>query len=172
MQQPKMAYGILFETVWATLRQFGENKELQMGMIAVLHTWGQQLSLHPHLHCIVPGGGINQNGAWKNSRTDGKFLFSVKALSKVFRAKYCEKLKQKMPMEYQKIRKALWEKDWVVFAKRPFGSSKTVVEYLGRYSHKIAISNHRLTDIDEQKVTFSYKVSARRTPSVIIPIIY
>ena len=74
---------------------FGKAKEMQMGMIAVLHTWGQQLSLHPHLHCIVPGGGVNKNGQWKNSRTDGKFLFPVKALSKVFRAKYCAKLKAK-----------------------------------------------------------------------------
>lgn len=86
-------------------------------MIALLHTWGQQLSLHPHLHCIVPGGGTNQNGDWRNSRTDGKFLFSVKALSKVFRAKYCQRLKQKLPVACEKIRKALWEKDWVVFCQ-------------------------------------------------------
>ena len=64
---------------------------------AVLHTWGQQLSLHPHLHCIVPGGGVTKNGEWQNCRTDGEFLFPVKALSKVFRAKYCQKLKEKNP---------------------------------------------------------------------------
>ena len=157
MQEPKMVYGILFETAWATLKSFGKNKEMQMGMIALLHTWGQQLSLHPHLHCIVPGGGINANGKWKKSRTDGKFLFSVKELSKVFRAKYCQRLKQELPVAYEKIRKGLWEKDWVVFAKRPFGSSKSVVEYLGRYSHKIAISNHRIRSVDEQNVVFSYK---------------
>ena len=115
------------------------------------------MSLHPHLHCIVPGGGINADGKWKNSRTDGRFLFSVKALSKVFRAKYCQRLKQELPVAYEKIRKGLWEKDWVVFAKRPFGSSKSVVEYLGRYSHKIAISNHRIRSVDEQNVVFSYK---------------
>ena len=157
MQQPKMVYGILFESAWATLKVFGKNKCLQVGMIALLHTWGQNLSLHPHLHCIVPGGGINQNGEWKNSRTDGKFLFSIKALSMVFRAKFCEKLKQTMPIEYQKIRASLWKQAWGVFAKRPFGSSKSVVEYLGRYSHKIAISNHRIRSVDNQNVVFSYK---------------
>jgi hypothetical protein len=140
-----------------TLQIFGKAKEMQMGMIAVLHTWGQQLSLHPHLHCIVLGGGVNKNAQWQNSRTDGKFLFPVKALSKVFRAKYCAKLKAKLPIQYEQIRKELWRKPWVVFAKKPFGSPKSVVEYLGRYTHKIAISNHRIKSIDYQNVTFDYK---------------
>ena len=133
-----------------------------MGMIAVLHTWGQNLSLHPHLHCIVPGGGVDESGAWKNIRSDGKFLFSVKALSKVFRAKFCEKLKDKNLEEYPKIRRNLWEKPWVVYAKKPFGSPKSVVEYLGRYTHKIAISNQRIRKIDSETVTFSYKITAKK----------
>ena len=133
IHQPKIVYDILFEATWETLQQFGKAKEMQMGMIAVLHTWGQQLSLHPHLHCIVPGGGIGKDGQWKNSRTDGKFLFPVKALSKVFRAKYCQKLKAKEPIKYEQIRQDLWRKSWVVFAKKPFGSPKSVVEYqIGR----------------------------------------
>ncbi len=125
--QPKMVYDILFEATWETLQRFGKAKEIQMGMITVLHTWGQQLSLHPHLHCIVPGGGVDKIGQWKNSRTDGKFLFPVKVLSKVFRAKYCEKLKAKNPIGYEQIRQELWQKPWVVFAKRPFGNAKSVV---------------------------------------------
>ncbi len=157
MHKPKKVYDILFEATWATLQTFGKNREMQMGMIAILHTWGQNLSLHPHLHCIVPCGGVNKDGHWKNSRKDGSFLFSVKALSKVFRAKFCEKLKQKMPIEYQKIRGELWKQPWVVFAKRPFGSSKSVVEYLGRYTHKIAVSNHRIKNIDVQNVAFDYR---------------
>jgi hypothetical protein len=157
MHQPKIVYDILFEATWETLQSFGKAKALQMGMIAVLHTWGQQLSLHPHLHCIVPGGGVDKNGLWKNTKTDGKFLFPVKALSKVFRAKYCQKLKAKLPIEYEKIRQELWGKPWVVFAKKPFGNSKSVVEYLGRYTHKIAISNHRIKNIDAQNVHFEYK---------------
>lgn len=165
LHEPKMLYDTLFETAWETLQTFGKNKNLQMGMIAVLHTWGQNLSLHPHLHCIVPGGGVDENGAWKNIRSDGKFLFSVKALSKVFRAKFCEKLKanlkdkfnENQENEYEKIRQSLWEKPWVVYAKKPFGSPKSVVEYLGRYTHKIAISNGRIRGIDDKTVTFDYK---------------
>ncbi|MDP2058832.1 MAG: IS91 family transposase [Flavobacterium sp.] len=164
MHQPKIVYDTLFETAWETLQQFSKAKEIQAGlaagkagMIAVLHTWGQQLSLHPHLHCIVPGGGVDKQGNWKNIRSDGKFLFPVKALSKVFRAKYCEKLKAKSSIQYEQIRQGLWEKPWVVFAKKPFGSPKSVVEYLGRYTHKIAISNHRIKNIDDQNVTFEYK---------------
>lgn len=155
--QPKLVYDTLFEATWETLKTFGKNKDMQMGMIAILHTWGQNLSLHPHLHCIVPGGGIDKDGVWQNSRTDGKFLFPVKALSKVFRAKYCEKLKNKSPVQYEQIRQALWKKEWVVFAKKPFGNPQSVVEYLGRYTHKIAISNHRIKAIDEKTVTFDYK---------------
>lgn len=157
MHHPKLVYDNLFEATWQTLRQFGKNQGVQMGMIAVLHTWGQNLSLHPHLHCIVPGGGVDKNGQWKNIRADGKFLFHVKALSKVFRAKFCEKLKQQDAVQYQKIREELWQNPWVVFAKRPFGSPKSVVEYLGRYTHKIAISNHRIKSIDNENVTFDYK---------------
>lgn len=157
IHNPKVVYDTLFEATWETLQHFGKAKELQMGMIAVLHTWGQQLSLHPHLHCIVPGGGIDKNANWQNLRTDGKFLFPVKAMSKVFRAKYCQKLKAKAPIHYEQIRQELWQKPWVVFAKKPFGSPKSVVEYLGRYTHKIAISNQRIKSIDNENVTFDYK---------------
>ncbi len=157
IHHPKLVYDTLFEAAWGTLQQFGKTIGLQMGMIGVLHTWGQNLSLHPHLHCIVPGGGVEKQGNWRNVRTDGKFLFPVKALSKVFRAKYCDHLKQKDALQYQNIRAALWEKNWVVFAKRPFGNSNAVVEYLGRYSHKIAISNHRINSIDQHTVSFDYK---------------
>jgi hypothetical protein len=138
--QPKILYDILFESVWETLQTFGKNRGLQSGMIAVLHTWGQNLSLHPHLHCIVPGGVVDGNGDWENIRSDGRFLFPVKALSKVFRAKFCEKLRCKLKEshaeEYEKIRPSLWEKSWVVYAKNLFGSPKSVVEYLGRYTTK------------------------------------
>lgn len=157
IHQPKIVYDTLFEATWETLQTFGKAKDMQMGMITVLHTWGQQLSLHPHLHCIVPGGGLNKDGQWQNSHSKGDFLFPVKALSKVFRAKYCQKLKEKEPIKYEQIRQDLWQKPWVVFAKKPFGSPNSVVEYLGRYTHKIAISNHRIKAVDDQNVTFEYK---------------
>ena len=157
IHNPKLVYDLLFETAWATLKTFGKNKGLQSGMIAVLHTWGQNLSLHPHLHCIVPGGGVNKDGTWNNIRSDGEFLFPVKALSKVFRAKFCAALKERHYEQYLKIQQQLWEKRWVVFAKKPFGNAHSVVEYLGRYTHKIAISNNRIKSIDAQNVTFGYK---------------
>ncbi len=157
IHDPRLVYNMLFEATWATLQDFGNNKGVRMGMIAVLHTWGQNLSLHPHLHCIVPGGGVDKSGNWRNIRSDGKFLFPVKALSKVFRAKYCERLKTQSGEQYERVRESLWQKPWVVFAKRPFGSPKAVVEYLGRYTHKIAISNHRICSVDERQVIFSYK---------------
>lgn len=157
MQHPKLVYDILFESAWATLKAFGKKRTLQTGMIAVLHTWGQNLCLHPHLHCIVPGGGVDKDGGWVNIRSDGKFLYPVKALSKVYRAKFCDALKALNPDNYTKVKKDLWSKQWVVFAKKPFGSSHSVVEYLGRYTHKIAISNNRIQGIDEKNVTFKYK---------------
>jgi hypothetical protein len=157
IHSPKMVYEILFDAAWETLQQFGKNKGVQTGMVSILHTWGQNLSLHPHLHCIVPGGGIDKNGNWQPIRADGKFLFHVKALSKVFRAKFCDKLKKENAFQYQNIREELWQKNWVVFAKRPFGSPNAVVEYLGRYTHKIAISNNRIKEIGNDTVTFAYK---------------
>ena len=156
IHKPKAVYDMLYEASWETLSQFGKTAEVQMGMIAILHTWGQTLSLHPHLHCIVPGGGLDKNGDWKNIRTDGQFLFPVKALSKVFRAKYVAKLRRDQLVSQATIN-TLFQKNWVVYAKRPFGSPKAVVEYLGRYTHKIAISNHRIQSIEKDTVTFGYK---------------
>lgn len=160
LHKPKLVYDTLFEAAWATLLAFAsDSKHLgaRPGMVAVLHTWGQTLSLHPHLHCIVPGGGLTRHGRWKSARSRGKYLFPVKAMSRVYRAKYVQGLKQKMPQLDKQLVKALFGKQWVVYAKRPFSGPEHVVEYLGRYTHKIAISNHRLTAVDEQTVSFSYR---------------
>lgn len=160
LHQPKAVYDALFEAAWGTIRTFGNNPKnlgAATGMIAILHTWGQQLSLHPHLHCIVPGGGINKQGKWRTAKSKGKYLFPVKAMSKVFRAKYVQALHAKISNLDKDLIKDLFKKEWVVFAKRPFGNPKSVIEYLGRYTHKIAISNHRIKNIDEKTITFSYK---------------
>jgi hypothetical protein len=159
---PKELYAILFKTAWQTLRQFGDNPDhlgAMMGMIAVLHTWGQNLSLHPHLHCIVPGGGVTKAGYWRSTKSKGKFLFDVRAMSKVFRAKFVKELRKELPDLTQSLYDALFKKKWVVFAKRPFLKPEYVIEYLGRYTHKIAISNYRIRHIDKVKrtVTFSLK---------------
>lgn len=160
MHRPREVYTCLFEAAWETLQTFGHDPKhlgAQTGMIAILHTWGQQLSLHPHLHCIVPGGGLSQSGKWKTARSKGKFLFPVKALSPVFRAKYVEKLKTKLPDISRELVNALFKKRWVVYAKRPFGHPKAVLEYLGRYTHKVAISNHRIQVVENGLVSFAYK---------------
>ena len=156
MKYPERMYGILFKSAWETLQEFAHDKGLKTGIIAVLHTWGQTLSFHPHLHCIVPGGGTDNRGKWKNIRADGKFLFSVKALSKMFRAKYVSLLRKENIVS-PIVLNNLFCNPWVVFAKRPFAHPAHVIEYLGRYSHKVAISNNRLKDYSNNKVTFSYK---------------
>ena len=157
--QPKAVYDSLFEAAWKTVDCFARDPRhlgAKAGMIAILHTWGQTLSLHPHLHCIVPGGGLTKEGKWKTAKTQGKYLFPVIAMSKVFRAKYIKALKYRIEPEKGLIN-ALFQKKWVVYAKRPFGHPKAVLEYLGRYTHKVAISNHRILDIGQKQTTFSYK---------------
>lgn len=160
LHRPREVYNSLFEAAWDTLQTFGHDPKhlgAQTGMIAILHTWGQQLSLHPHLHCIVPGGGLTQSGQWKTAKTKGKYLFPVKALSPVFRAKYVERLKARIPEVDKQLVNALFAQKWVVYAKRPFGHPKAVLEYLGRYTHKVAISNHRIKSIEDGQVSFGYK---------------
>jgi hypothetical protein len=156
LHKPKMVYDALFRAAWETIEAF-TGKGNKAGMISILHTWGQNLSLHPHIHCIIPGGFVDRNGIWKPSKSDGKFLFPVKAMSMVYRAKYVALLRTSDMEVEQSTFDALFKKEWVVYPKRPFGSPKSVVEYLGRYTHKIAISNHRILSIDDHTVTISYK---------------
>jgi hypothetical protein len=169
-------YDALFESAWATLQKFATDPKwlgAKGGATMVLHTWGQNLMLHPHVHAIVPGGGLGQEGDWvKNKRGGEKFLYPVKALSRVFRAifmkKVCAALQAGLlvlPIEeelqessnYRAWRNDLYHKPWVVYAKRPFGGPKQVIEYLGRYTHKTAISNHRIQEVTDTEVRFSYK---------------
>jgi|SRR5882672_1207240 len=164
MHHPKAMYDLLFRCSKQTIETFaGDPKHLgaQPGMVSVLHTWGQNLSLHPHIHMIVPGGGFTDTGLWKHTKSKGKYLFPVKAMSTVFKHKYMEGLllflKNNQLFMEKAIRKILYNKDWVVYAKRPFAGAAQVIEYLGRYTHKIAISNHRIKNIDAGKVIFVYK---------------
>lgn len=172
----RFMYDALFESAWATLQKFATDPKwlgAKGGATMVLHTWGQNLMLHPHVHAIVPGGGLGQEGDWvKNKRGGEKFLYPVKALSRVFRAifmkKVCAALQAGLlvlPIEeelqessnYRAWRNDLYHKPWVVYAKRPFGGPKQVIEYLGRYTHKTAISNHRIQEVTDTEVRFSYK---------------
>ena len=157
LHNPVGMYNLLFRTVWETMVQFSwTNLHAETGMIAILHTWGQNLSLHPHLHCIVPGGGIDVKGQWKQvriSKTGKAFLFQAENLSGVFRAKFIHGLQKLHPQDKPFIRQ-LYKTNWVVYAKEPFGGPDQVVEYLGRYTHKTAISNHRILSINDAGVRF------------------
>jgi hypothetical protein len=161
LHQPAAMYNILFDSVWATINYFGHDTKwlgAQTGMIAILHTWGQTMTLHPHLHCIVPGGGLTKQNKWKRAKSEGKYLFNVKAMSKVFRGKFIEQLKKRLPQHITAdLLNTLYKQRWVVYAKKPFDSPHSVIEYLGRYTHKIAISNHRLQKQENGKVDFTYK---------------
>jgi hypothetical protein len=161
LYEPKLVYNLLFKTAWQVIKGFSANPKFlgaNSGMIAILHTWGQNLSLHPHLHCIVPGGGIAKSGKWKLAKSKGKYLFPVKAMSKVFRAQFVAELRKELgTQQATAFYENLFKNEWVVFCKRPFLCPSQVVEYLGRYTHKIAISNHRIKEAQDNTVTFSVK---------------
>jgi Putative transposase/Transposase zinc-binding domain len=171
MGHRKLLYKLLFDASSQTLLSFAKDPKYlgaTPGIISVLHTWGQQLSFHPHIHCIVSGGGITNN-EWKEAtRNDWRFLFPVKAMGIVYRAKFMEGLKALLAnqtvipapaTDINALINVVYKKDWVVYAKAPFGGPQAVIEYLGRYTHKVAISNHRISSINDESgtVTFGYK---------------
>lgn len=159
----KKFYNTLFSSVWNTLYTFGYTRYgVESGAIAILHTWGQNLSLHPHIHCLVPTAGITLAGNFKKISKKGKYLYPVKMLSNVFRGKMMEQLKKQIKVrnqlyQYQSIIDEAWDKKWVVFSEPSFGNAEHVIKYLGQYTHRIAISNHRIQNIDKKNVNFYYK---------------
>jgi hypothetical protein len=164
MHYPKQMYNLLFAASQQTISTFANDEKhlgAMPGMISVLHTWGQNLSLHPHVHLIIPGGGIAPSGCWKNAKNEGRYLFPVKAMSTVFKHKYMEGFLEFLKTENKNIepflRETLYSKSWIVYAKQPFGGPAQVIEYLGRYTHKVAISNHRIVSTSDDKVSFTYK---------------
>ena len=155
-------YNLLFLTAWSVLKSFGNTKKWiggKIGATAILHTWGQNLQFHPHVHFIVPAGAFMSNGKWKNSRNRGKYLFKVELLSDVFRTRFVENLKELRKQKLVKgyIPGGLFDKNWVVYAKQPFGGPDQIIKYLGRYTHRTAISNKRIMDVDNRQVTFTWK---------------
>lgn len=161
---PSIMYKLLLAASWETIQVFAkEDKYLgaTTGMTAVLHTWSQNLGLHPHLHCIIPGGGVTRSEKWKTTRSKGKYLFPGKALKLVFKGIFLKKLKAlaalgTIPLPYE-LKEELYKSKWVVYAKRPFGKPQHVIEYLGRYTHKIAISNYRILEVNQNTIKFKYK---------------
>ena len=175
LQNPRLLYGLLFRTVAQTLQDIaGDPKHLgaEIGGFAVLHTWGQQLHLHPHLHCVLPAGGLAPDGTqWIPCRPH--FFLPVRVLSRRFRRLYlaglahlygqghltfagrCQDLAE--PMPWQRLLADVRDQEWVVFAKEPIQDPRHVLTYLARYTHRVAISNHRLVALEDGRVTFRYK---------------
>jgi len=163
LQNPVKVYNTLYHSAWETLQYLFENKNFdggKGGMLCILHTWGQTLSFHPHLHCLVPGAVLNKNGDLKVVRSE-KFLFPVFAMAKIFRAKFAEKLTVLVNNGEINLsgltRRLMFAKKWVVFSKAPFASPEIVVNYIGLYTHRIALSQNRILDNTDGKITFSYK---------------
>lgn len=172
---PSILNSLLFKAASQTLSKLALDPKYlgaHIGVTMVLHTWGQNLSFHPHVHCIVPGGGLSPSGC-SFVRSRKKFFIPVKVLSKMFRGKFLSLLKQAFTEQklefvgqaqafaeapaFQAMLDSLYEKPWVVYCKKPFKSPFHVVKYLSRYTHKTAISNHRLTTMDDNTVTFQYR---------------
>lgn len=173
MGNRRQMFNLLFRASSYTLLKFGRDARwlgATPGIITVLHTWGQQLSFHPHLHCIVSGGGVDKQGQWKEAvKTKHGVLFPVKAMGKVYRGYFLQHLQKlvsqgKLKLSDEQVARwpalisELFAGEWIVYAKQPFGGPQQVIEYLGRYTHKVAISNHRITAIDQDStVHFEYK---------------
>jgi hypothetical protein len=174
-QNKKVVYGILFRTTAETLTTIAADPEhlgAEIGFFAVLHSWGQNLQFHPHLHCVVPGGGLSPDGQrWISSRPN--FFLPVRVLSHLFRRLFLESLQKAFDsgelqffgslewlserLAFAQHRAEVKEKEWVVYAKRPFAGPQQVLDYVGRYTHRVAISNNRLLDIENNQVCFQWK---------------
>ena len=166
-------FNLLFTAASYTLLKFaGDEKYLaaQPGIIAVLHSRGQQLSFHPHIHCIVSGGGIDKDKRWKEAvKAKHKFLFPAKAVAQVYRAYFLKQLQKHIDKgsiemneaqqnDWLTLQTTLYNTEWITYFKEQMGGPAQVLEYLGRYTHKVAISNHRIKRIDmDNNVTFEYK---------------
>ena len=172
----ELIYNLLFDSASETLLQFGRDPKwlgALIGFYGILHTWGGMLWQHLHVHFIVSGGGLSEDGRWVEPKYKGKFIFPVRALSQVFRGKFIERLKSayadgklvlpeglrhlKDAVRFEGFVDALAARNWVVFAKPPFGGPEQVVRYIGRYTHRIAISNDRINKIEKDRVYFNYK---------------
>ena len=173
LQNKRVVFDMLFDTAADTLHTLARDPEhlgAQIGFSAILHTWGQSLQFHPHLHCVVTGGGLaTEDGRWIRAR-DGYFL-PVAVLSRLFRGKFLHTLraarrqgklqgpaaKLQQPSAWKRLVDELYQLDWVVYAKPPFGGPDHVFRYLGRYTHQVAIVNHRLVRLENGRVTFKAK---------------
>jgi hypothetical protein len=182
-QNKRVLFALLFEATAATLLEVAADpKRLGacIGFLSVLHTWGQTLQPHPHIHCVVPGGGLSpDHQRWTHAQSH--FFLPVRVLSRVFRGKFVAGLKQlfhnnklelfgtcqqlSVAKAFNAFLRTLFREDWVVYAKRPFGGPEHVLHYLARYTHRVAISNHRLLNVTDHDVTSRWKDYAHHSKS-------
>jgi hypothetical protein len=176
LDNPRPFYHLLFTATAATLLEIAADPQhlgAEIGILSILHTWGQNLLAHPHIHCVIPAGGISpDHSRWVHPRCPGFFL-PVKVLSRVFRGKFIAGLKRLYrrkqlrcagpsaalanEKQFRELLRRLHRQDWVVYAKPAFGGPRQVLRYLGRYTHRVAISNHRLVSFEGERVTFRWK---------------
>jgi hypothetical protein len=188
LQNKKLIYGLLLRASATTLLEVARDPQhlgAEIGFFSVLHTWSQKLTLHPHVHCVIPAGGLSLDHThWIKSRS--RFFLSIKVLRRVFRGKFVAGLRQAFqegqrnfhgnlaPLAQRKTFAAwlrlLFRKDWVVYSKPPFGGPQYVLQYLGRYTHRVAISNHRLVSFTEGKVTFRWRDSAHHNEPKLLTV--
>jgi hypothetical protein len=175
LQNQRVVYGILFRSVAETLLEVAADPRhlgAEVGFLAVLHTWGQTLQHHPHVHCVVPGGGLTASRSdWISARD--RFLFPVRVLSRVFRGKFLSQIRAAFrrgrlhfhgrlstfagKASFGKLLDQSYRREWVVYTKPPFGGPEQVLRYLARYTHRVAISNQRIVSIADGEVTFCWK---------------
>src|SRR5262252_3311919 len=175
LHHPRRLYDLLFQAASQTLLTLAADPKrlgAQLGITAILHTWGQNLLFHPHLHCVVTGGGLSLDGQrWIAGKRH--FFLPVRVVGKLFRGKFLAGLKKAYqagqltltgsvlplgdPRAFQQLLQQLYSNNWVVYAKRPFGGATQVFRYLGRYSHRVAIANSRLASMEHDRVSFRWK---------------
>jgi hypothetical protein len=186
LQNKKVVYDLLFRTSAETLLEVARDPRhlgAEIGFFSVLHTWNQKLQLHPHVHCVVPAGGLSADHTqWIKTRY--AFFLPVKVLGRVFRGKFVAALKRAFqngqldfhgglqslaqPKTFSSWLRTLFRNDWVVYSKRPFGGPLLVLQYLGRYTHRVALSNHRLVSFADGKVTFRWRDSAHNNEQKLL----
>ena len=188
LQNKKVIYGLLLRASAETLLEVARDPRhlgAEIGFFSVLHTWSQKLSLHPHVHCVLPAGGLSLDHThWVHSQN--RFFLPLKVLSRVFRGKFVAGLKRAFQngqlsfhgnltslaqaKTFAAWLRPLFRNDWVVYAKRPFGGPEYVLQYLGRYTHRVAISNHRLVSLADGQVTFRWRDSAQNNEQRLLTV--
>lgn len=170
IQNQEKIYKILFRSSSETLQELARDEKYlgaEIGFFSILHTWGQNLMYHPHVHLVVTGGGLTEVNTWKEKEED--FFIPVQVMSRVFREKFLDYMKKEKiefygsnkdlenPASYNSLIQKMYDKEWIVYCKEPFKNAECVIQYLGRYTHRVAISNERILKIEGEKVTFKWR---------------